>query len=271
MNTFKVSKGYVENWFSFLIHSMRLGLPRLLSPLLRFIPLYLSNDYSVSQIFDADVMINIDWWLRYNVVANQLKRMQCQSVLDVGGEHNYISRFFGSEIFVATLNIHKEYLSDCRSNRIVADGCNLPFATNSFDVVVSVATLLQIPKDKMQNFLRELKRVGRTVIVLEATESPDGTFKAQTAGRKFSYRRRILGLDHSTLKHAQKSFFLINEIRKAYPNAEYMGHKNSDSWLQYTTVSRTPILNLLTGLLYLHLWSKKDKQPPFYEVMAIEK
>ena len=46
---------------AFLMHAIRRGLPILLSPLLRFIPIYLSNDRSVSQIFDADLVKNIVW------------------------------------------------------------------------------------------------------------------------------------------------------------------------------------------------------------------
>ena len=85
--------------------------------------------------------------------------MRCESVLDVGGEHDYISRFLGLNVFISTLNICKECLSLKSPNPIVADGCNLLFTTSSFNAAVSLQTVQQIPKSKMQDFLKEVKKV----------------------------------------------------------------------------------------------------------------
>jgi len=54
--------------------------------------------------------------------------------------------------------------------KVLADGCKLPFPTNTFDVVVCTETIEHIPKERWKIFLKELERVSRDLIFVSTSD-----------------------------------------------------------------------------------------------------
>lgn len=82
-------------------------------------------------------------------------------ILDVGAGDGHVSR---------ALHNYDMTMIDVESKNsdvIIYDGENIPFEDNSFDLVICVYVLHHISDDKRDDFLRELSRVAKHVIVFE--------------------------------------------------------------------------------------------------------
>ncbi len=103
-----------------------------------------------------------------------MNTLEFSSVLNVGGAEGYhswfIERLFGAK--VVTADIQTKALTKARNfygiDVCAADARALPFADNSFDLVVCIETIEHVPNP--QRVVDELKRVARKT-VLVSTES----------------------------------------------------------------------------------------------------
>ena len=121
-------------------------------------------------------------------------------VLDVGGvspdrdgKHLWLplkSIFSGESIIVDTI-----YCKD--NNFIQANGRNLPFENNSFDVVSALDVFEHIPEKGRENFIKELARVSKGSLFLSAPFNEKSI--EQIEGLVFDQIKKLYGLKHLQL------------------------------------------------------------------------
>jgi SAM-dependent methyltransferase len=99
-----------------------------------------------------------DLWERHHLVSRYLKGCRPRTVLDVGGE-GLLGRFLPRARVVST-NVEGPQ-ADC-----VYDGERLPFASASFDAVVTLDVMEHLPSARRPAFVDELFRVTRTHVVI---------------------------------------------------------------------------------------------------------
>ena len=90
-------------------------------------------------------------------------------VLDVGGGVKGLDRFIENQVTVTNLN----------AGDVIADGRNLPFTNNQFDIVTSIDVLEHIPKKDRQKFIDELLRVAHKKVILSTPLGSDVHNKAE--------------------------------------------------------------------------------------------
>jgi len=129
-------------------------------------------------------------------------------VLDVGGGVNGLNRFIKNQIVVANLN----------AGDVIADGRNLPFDNNQFDVVTSIDVLEHIPKEDRQKFIDELLRVARKKVILSAPLGSDAHSRAEK--RMFAYMKKK-NQDSDYLKeHIKNGLPTKKELSKYFPKSK---------------------------------------------------
>ena len=89
------------------------------------------------------------------------------SLLDVGGGLGIDNEFAAlyeafAHVTVVNLEPHRMTLPSRKPvHSVVADGCNLPFASHSFDWVFSNAVIEHVgPRERQQQFAKEIRRVA---------------------------------------------------------------------------------------------------------------
>ncbi len=94
------------------------------------------------------------------IVIAQLAAEQPQlQILDVGGVH--LTRHFLPEHAIVVTNLRQD-----EATQVQSSGAALPFADQSFDVVMAVDTLEHIPPEKRPAFVRELTRVAAKYVLV---------------------------------------------------------------------------------------------------------
>lgn len=83
-----------------------------------------------------------------------------ETILDVGGAINHLSRFCKAEKIV-TANLSGSEKSD-----VVIKKGKLPFENNSFDTVCSIDVLEHIPQEERKFFINDLLRVAKSKVIL---------------------------------------------------------------------------------------------------------
>jgi len=197
----------------------------------------------------------VDGWCRYTDVANEIRKGKYKYILDVGAGGEGISKFLDLENkFICVLDIKNvfTFMNKDKINPIIGDGCNLPFKAKTFEIVISVASIEHVPKNRRNNYLKELKRVGKKIILHFPVISNDGLYKGKLYDIKFqNIHKRLFGFyDQNTSEHIKSGHPTLDEIKKIFPNASYLlGRKNCDIWLKYMIFSRRSFIGFLTGLI----------------------
>ena len=107
-----------------------------------------------------------------------------RSVLDVGTGHSGVFDFWNWESrdleLKARLDVHS-IRPDIPDSwlKVIADGADMPFEDNIFDVVQSTETLEHVPPEKWDKFLDELCRVSKDLIYLTTSAQSEHLGKEQ--------------------------------------------------------------------------------------------
>ncbi|HUQ40259.1 MAG TPA: class I SAM-dependent methyltransferase [Acidimicrobiales bacterium] len=164
----------------------------------------------------ADLLeLPFDQYQRYQVTAELLGRLGVgagATVLEVGGAPGPLEGFLPDhEVFVVDLNGKRE------GRYAMADGARLPFADDTFDVVVTLDTLEHVPAADRDAFLREAKRVSTDLIVLSAPFGDPALELAEDAVNAFVRQR--FGGDFPTLdEHRDHGLPVLDETVERVAN-----------------------------------------------------
>jgi ubiquinone/menaquinone biosynthesis C-methylase UbiE len=214
----------------------------------------------------------IDDWQRYASVTQQIKAFDDApvAVLDVGGGSGIIREFLDSRryhLYVLDINIQAlTEINDLRLGTVVGDGCRLPFKEGSFDIVICVDSLEHVPDSRKVAYCCELKRVAKRCVIIRCpADSADGEFQGTTYDAKFLewYRQRFKKDEPNTLEHLNSGLPKLDELHRLFPEASVTGERNANVWFRQVTVSYTPYIRFVTGLLYKLCLQRKDDVPPY--------
>lgn len=146
------------------------------------------------------IFLPFDVFERHKTIARTIRPKE--TVLDVGGGIDALKRFIDNEVFVSNL----------QSGDVLADGRNLPFENNSFEVVTSVDVLEHVPQKDRKRFVEELLRVSKKKIILSV---PLGTKQHLEAEKKILSFLEKRGIESEYLKeHVQRGLPEEEELKK---------------------------------------------------------
>ncbi|MGH9207812.1 MAG: class I SAM-dependent methyltransferase, partial [Acidimicrobiales bacterium] len=139
--------------------------------------------------FPRATWMSFDRYSRYGAVQRLLRANLGQGhlkVLEVGDSAGYLQQFDGEVSVVCTdLSMSQDPLAD--TIRTVADGGSLPFGSGAFDAVTAVDVFEHVPAAARQDFLKELIRVTRDILVLAAPFNTPGVWGAETFVRHYAF------------------------------------------------------------------------------------
>jgi SAM-dependent methyltransferase len=165
-----------------------------------------------ARVVDERLELPFDQYQRYEVTSALLAGFKVASgslVLEVGGGPGPLESFLPDyELFVSDVSgaPHERFL--------LADGSKLPFADDTFAVVVTLDVLEHVPPGIRAPFLSELLRVSRDLVVLSAPFAHPDLELAEEALNEF-IRARFQG-DFPTLdEHADNGLPELNATVEA--------------------------------------------------------
>ena len=150
------------------------------------------------------LLLSFDVFERHKTVAKSIN--PGETILDVGGGVDALNKFIKNKVVVSNL----------QSGDILADGRNLPFKDNSFDIVTSIDVIEHVPKKDRKKFVQELLRVAKERVIISA---PLGTKK------HIDEEKKLLELFKAK---KMKSDFLEEHLKRGLPNfsefKKYLSH-----------------------------------------------
>lgn len=181
-------------------------------------------------------------------------------VLDVGGGIGNLYDFSKRKITVFDIDENElKFSKEKGLETVKGDGSNLPFKDNSFDTVISVATLEHIPKENRSKFLKELRRVAKKKVLIY---TPYGEVGEEYDKKLYKFRKKLGKEDRWTREHIQNGLPKIEEIKKIYPNAKIKRIQNAKTWYFIMVLQTIPILNkILPGIFYYLLKPIQNLEP----------
>lgn len=225
---------------------------------------------------------SVDQWLRYSAIAEAIKNAGRQNLtlLDLGAGGSGIGFFLDRaryRVCVLDRDWSRLHSAPLRQSLwvVVADACALPFASDSFDVVVSSDNLEHIAPDRRPDYYRECRRVARRKVLLHVpTTDETGTFCGDYYDRKFQdLYRRTTGIEEANIaEHLRNGLPTIRDLRAAFPGANLTGWQGGEAWFQYMVMERIPYIRLGAGIFYLLFHRGRELRPPFYScILSWEK
>lgn len=221
---------------------------------------------------------DIDVWTRYADILREIRETHSEnnrirSILEVGSGPGAILEFLEKPKFTLTLlDISKKVFAGKKDdvNMVVADGCLLPFKDHAFDATIAVDTLEHVPEKLRHDFLKELKRSCKKILLLHfPMQSSNGLFKGRTYDIEFQnvHNRIFKSEDLKTAEHIRRQHPTLKQVRDEFPNAKIVGRQNCDVWLKYMTLSRRAVVGFSTGIIYFLFWKRRDNMPPYWGCM----
>ncbi len=221
---------------------------------------------------------DLDPFLRYSKILAELKSRISNSdakinILEVGaggeglaGFLKYMRKHESFNILLADSN--PDFLAKVKLAKTIVLNCEqLPFENEEFDIVISVDTLEHIPKDKRENFLKELKRVSKNTVLLHfVMHDPVKQFLGRDGDIKFNqwYLNNFKKEHRWTAEHLTIEPPSCREIENVFENPVITGTQNIDAWFNYITMKSKPVVGLLTGFFFLYKWKNKINLPPYH-------
>ncbi len=150
-------------------------------------------------------------------------------VLDVGGSGSILRKFIDVDLTIIDILPNEANLE----NYIQGSALIMPFADNSFDVVISCDVLEHISKTDRPQFLTESSRVTKDLMITAAPFNLDGVRKAEISANKFY--KDMTGEDHRWLfEHLLDELPDLQNATKVLSNSglevSHFSHTSLDNW-----------------------------------------
>lgn len=226
----------------------------------------------------ALVSLPFDLYQRHKLVQEAVDRIFCWSrrltILDVGGAPGYLRAFFPRDRVVVV---------DCEGQAgeidVCAEAFTLPFGDRAFDVVVSLDTLEHIAQRRRPDFLQEMARVTRDVLMVAAPFA--GLRVAETESILETFLQKRLKLEHRFLaEHTRHGLPDRNEVSqilaRSVGTVVTVPNGNLDRWLPMMALSfyldADPSLADLkrqVSAYYNRTYYRSDNSEPAYRYLLV--
>ena len=189
--------------------------------------------------------IAFDQFQRYKTASFIIEQNRTDSILKVleigANEHKNLEKFLPTDE-IQYLDIQLSDLLKNDKQYILADATNMPeIETDSFDVVIALDVFEHIPKNLRNDFLDELNRVSKNIVVLASPYDELGVNKAEV--RVNAYFKTKYGIDYS---------WLDEHISNGLPNLDETLKYLNDKKLQKITHFKHGTLELWERLIRVH-------------------
>jgi ubiquinone/menaquinone biosynthesis C-methylase UbiE len=223
---------------------------------------------------EAVLFPTCDYWLRYARVVDVLAGIKPGSplrLLEVSSGRGGIAWLVRNANFRTCLvDRDPDVVGDARGRdswRVCADAMSLPFATGSFDVVISVDTMEHLPAGERATFVKELTRVAaRAVVITCPLQSQDQEFRAGEFDHQLQQEiaTRNGHVPAWLEQHLSEGHPTREQLLQLLPEARITGTQNCDVWLCYASLYLRPFGWLLAGLRYGAMLTERDAVPPYW-------
>lgn len=201
---------------------------------------------------------------RYLIQASILRAYQEEAgikklkVLDVGGSGSIISQFIDVDLTIIDILPNSAKLD----NYVEGSALLMPFADNSFDVVISCDVLEHIKKEDREKFIKESSRVSKDFLIIAAPYNLSGVRLAEISANNFY--KNLTGKDHIwLLEHLQDELPELNQAVDVFESiglkTNYFSHTSLDYW---QLITRSGFLLALEEKYPMFI--KKIKQLNYY-------
>ena len=197
-------------------------------------------------------MINIifDQYQRYKnaeILVNSIRNKgEKFKILEVGAnEHKNLEKFLETDdVTYLDIIIPDKLKND--SKYILGDATCMDFEDNYFDIVVALDVYEHIPKDKREDFIKEIYRVCKKIVILSAPFNHMNVCLSEE--RANIYYKSILGIDHLWLyEHINyglpSEMDLIKYLNHRNIKYTYFRHGSLDVWEKMTNIQMLPQIN----------------------------
>ncbi|HEX7276335.1 MAG TPA: class I SAM-dependent methyltransferase [Acidimicrobiales bacterium] len=217
-----------------------------------------------------------DRYSRYGAIVRALRATLgggTLRVLDVGDGAGYLSAF-DPDVDAVSVDLAPTAEPLPGTVRLAADGTRLPFPDACFDAVVSSDALEHVPPARRPDFVAELARVSRELVLLAAPFDTPGVAGAEELARRFVLL--VTGRPQEQLdEHRDHGLPGVEDTQAAFEGlglrVAVAGAGNLHDWLammllKHQLVARPALAPLDTGydIAYNWLFSGRDHVPPFY-------
>ncbi len=217
-----------------------------------------------------------DRYSRYGAIVRALRATLGGGplrVLDVGDGAGYLSAF-DPEVEGVSVDLAPTAEPLPGTVRLAADGTRLPFPDAAFDAVVSSDALEHVPPGSRSNFVAELVRVSRELVLLAAPFDTPGVAGAEELARRFVLLATGCPQDQLD-EHRDHGLPGVDDTRAAFEalglQVAVAGAGNLHDWLammllKHQLVARPALAPLDTGydIAYNWMFSGRDHVAPFY-------
>lgn len=125
---------------------------------------------------DLDFFVGVKADLLKKTIESLLPDIEKPQILDIGCGHGLLHQYLPNETFTVTgVDVADEVLELARQSNpdvkyISYDGKTLPFASETFDVAITICVMHHVPPPQWNAFLQEMRRIlkkGGIAIVFE--------------------------------------------------------------------------------------------------------
>lgn len=217
----------------------------------------------------------VDKSIRYVTVAKEIRKFKEKKrklkVLDVGGGNSPLRYLLNTEKYDLTvLDISRNEIKQPGFGKfkiVVADASKeIPFSDNSFDIVVSVASLEHVKKEGRNKCVEEMKRVAKKGVVLYVQTDAI----AEKYDEKLYKLRSKLGIkDTWTLEHIKNGLPTTGQLKAHFPAAHIRKMQNVSVWYAVMVMQSIPLFELIfPGIIYGLFLRWFDGMKPFIATLV---
>lgn len=151
-------------------------------------------------------------------------------ILDVGDPYGVIGRLFPADHTASVDFLVEPFDGDAGHSHLVGSGTALPFATSSFDLVVSHDALEHVPADLRLAFLDELVRVSRGPVLVVAPFLDARTVQCEEVVNAYYTARFGSGI-HQLEEHRSEGLPDLRVVRAWADDRGLAMSSHGDGWL----------------------------------------